>query len=504
MLTEVCTAFFDRAVDRRQLIGRILDAAIELTSGDRGAVFLVQAADPASKAEPAFLTSMVATGLKGGEIKVPTDQGIVGHVFKTRFPLIINDAQSDPRFFGKIDQATSYRTETILCVPMRTPKGRVVGVIEILNSKKGRFDEEDQGLLEVLALFASVALDQKDSLEELASQNESLRHERKNWIEMSENLFLSSSHPTLRSLFTNIPSYAKSDSNILIEGQSGTGKEVIARVLHGQSNRRDKPFIPLNCAAIPESLFEAELFGVARGAATGTAARKGKIELAQNGTLFLDEIGELPLSLQAKLLRVLQDKTVARVGTEEEAKKVDFRVISATNRDLAQMVADGRFREDLFYRINVVRVELPSLKERGVDIPEIVRTVLRRFNVERGWKVKSLSPEALALVEKYPWPGNIRQLQNKLESAIIVSGERNILEPQDFQFEGARRGQSEPALASPPLPTRDLNLRKAKHELEKQLIQEALRQSDGNKTKAALKLGITREGLRKALKLYGG
>ena len=491
LLSQVCSAFFDR-LDRRSLIARILDTAIQLTQGDRGTIFLAPL--EAAQLEGSELSSLIATGLEGREIRVSINDGVAGHVFRTSLPLLTNDAQHDLRFYPRIDEATGYVTQSILSVPLRTPGGKTLGVLEILNSKKGGFEQDELRVLEVLALFASIALEYRETIDTLNETTESIRQNRRSWAQQIERIPLKSENQALQELYDKLPSFAQSDSSILIEGESGTGKEVVAQAVHVRSNRRERPFVAINCAAIPESLFEAELFGVARGAATGTAARKGKIELSHGGTLFLDEIGELPLSMQAKLLRVLQERSVTRVGSEEKPKSVDFRLIAATNKNLASSVREGKFREDLFYRLNVVHFRLFPLRERTQDIPGLCAEILGRFVFERGWRTKTISNAAMEQLLRCAWPGNIRQLQNKLESAMIHSGHRMILEPEDFQFEV---DSSASQTASNVIP---LDLRTAKESLEKELIQRALQQTDGNKTQAAKLLGITREGLRKAMK----
>ena len=501
MLIQVCSAFFEN-LDRRVLITRILDTAIKMTRSDRGTVFLLPRSQmaPMKSRRGVQLTSLIATGLEGKEIKVNITQGIAGHVFRTNEALLINDVQRDSRFFPAIDQETNYHTETILCAPLRVPSGQTLGVLEILNSKKGHFEEQDLQLLQVLALFAAVALEQREAIDSLTDVNEKLNLERRYWMKQAEKCILQSSHSGLQEIYDKLPTFAQSDSNILIEGESGTGKEVIAQVVHLKSKRPNMPFIALNCAAIPESLFEAELFGVAPGAATGTVARRGKLELAEGGTLFLDEIGEVPLSIQVKLLRVLQEKAVSRVGSEELPKQIDFRIIAATNKNLEQLVRDGKFREDLYYRINVIRFYLPPLRERPGDIEMICSSILEAFVVERGWKLKTLSESALKHFRAYAWPGNIRQLQNKLESAVIVSADRQMLEVDDFQLTlGTLEKSIEGVSGKVRVVLDELNLKHAKDRIEREVIRQALNETGGNRTEAAKLLGITREGLRRAM-----
>lgn len=509
-LTQVCSAFFERH-DRQTLLMKIINAMIELTHGDRGSIFLVE--DLGAEDGPRAMTSLVATGMGGKEIKVDINQGIAGYVYRTGLPILVNDVQGDERFYKQIDRSTGYTTESMLSVPLRTLSGKTLGVIEVLNNKKGAFQDRDLQMLQVLSMYAAIALEHKITVDALTETNEKLRQGGGLWIQPRTDYSLKSTNARLQDVYDRLPTYAQSDSSILIEGESGTGKEVVAQMIHLKSGRRERPFVAVNCSAIPESLFEAELFGVAKGAATGTNARRGKVELAHGGTLFLDEIGELPLSAQAKLLRVLQDRTVTKVGADERPRPVDFRVVAATNRNLAEMVKEKKFREDLFYRINVVHFQLPALRERKGDIPDLSRAVLAKFLATRGWKPKTVSNAAMDRLVNFPWPGNIRQLANKLENAMILSGDRKVLEVQDFQLEwpsvngsqGLRLVAKEGEVISDRDPIMDLarrlqfNLREAKEAFELYFIDLALRETKGNKSQAARLIGITREGLRKAL-----
>lgn len=496
---EVCSAFFDH-LERPELLKRILDAAIHLTSSDRGTVFL-SPRDISVNNSKSELQSFVATGLDGRVITVNATQGIAGYVYTSGEALIINDVQTDPRFYSKIDFQTQYRTINIIAAPLVTRDNKTIGVIEVLNSSKGAFADEDLKILKVLALFAAIALEQREAIDNLSNQKVQLEQERLSLEKKSNNTNLKSSHPELQQLYEKIPVFAESDSNILIEGESGTGKEIIAQLIHANSCRSCHPFVAVNCAAITESLFEAELFGVTKGAATDTAARKGKIELAAGGTLFLDEIGELSPAAQSKLLRALQEKTITPVGSDKAPVLVDFRLIAATNADLKALVDAGKFREDLFYRINVIRIHLPALRERAEDIPELCSSIMENFTKNRGWPIKQIHPDAMLHLQAYAWPGNIRQLQNQLESAMIMSGQKPELLLEDFQLSTDSASPIKHGLGVKL--TSGFNMKAAKDSLERELISRALRESGGNKTRAARMLGLTREGLRKALQKMG-
>jgi two-component system nitrogen regulation response regulator NtrX len=299
---------------------------------------------------------------------------------------------------------------------------------------------------------------------------------------------------TMRRLEQQIRSAAPSSSRVLITGENGSGKEIVARTLHRNSLRADQPFIDVNCAAIPEELIESELFGHRKGAFTGAIDdRKGKFELADGGTLFLDEIGDMSLSAQAKVLRVLQEQTFQRVGGQQTIR-VDVRVIAATNKSLESEIANGRFRSDLYYRLNVIPIEVPPLRARGNDIALLAEHFLRRFAAEAAQPKKRLSAGAAAKLKGYHWPGNVRELRNVIERlAILVPGE--TIEAEDVQLGAAVEA---PAEIAPNLP-----LKEARDEFEKQYILARLREYAGNVSRTADALGVERSNLYRKLHAYG-
>ncbi len=305
----------------------------------------------------------------------------------------------------------------------------------------------------------------------------------------------------VRDLFSLIDKVAPSPTTVLISGESGTGKELVARALHEGSDRADGPFIQVNCGAIPDNLFEAELFGYERGAFTGAVASKpGRIELADGGTLFLDEVGELPRDMQVKLLRALQERTVDRVGGVQPVR-VDVRVVAATNVDLKLAVGAGAFRDDLFYRLNVIPIPLPSLRERIDDIPLLVEHFLRKFNDRLGRSVQRVDPEALAALLEHTWPGNIRELENLMERSVLLT-EGEVIGLADLP--GLRRGTPGPMSRDD---LDDLGLKEYVRvhtaKLERARIRRVLNAEDGNVTRAARRLGISRKSLQTKMKEYG-
>jgi DNA-binding NtrC family response regulator len=313
--------------------------------------------------------------------------------------------------------------------------------------------------------------------------------------------------PKLQSVFKTIDKVAASPTNVLITGESGTGKELIASALHNSSGRIDKPFIKINCAAIPRDLLESELFGYEKGAFTGAVSSKpGRFELADNGTLFLDEIGTIPLEMQVKLLRALQESEFERVGGVTTTR-VNVRLIAATNSDLAAEAAAGRFREDLYYRLNVVSIALPPLRERVEDIPLLVEHFKEKYNLRLNKKVERVSESALALLARYGWPGNIRELENVMERAVLFA-EGVMITPDDLPDAiRAPDAKREEAAASSPAPhvigpLKEI-VRQHTENLEKSLIMRALEETGGNVTKAARKLEISRKSLQNKMKELG-
>ena len=300
-------------------------------------------------------------------------------------------------------------------------------------------------------------------------------------------------HPEMQKLYQLIAQVARTASTVLIAGESGTGKELIARAIHRQGPRRDRPFVPVNPAAVSETLMESELFGHEKGAFTGAYQRKlGKFELAHGGTLFLDEIATLKPELQAKLLRVLQEREIERVGGTRSIK-VDVRIIAATNVDLKKAVSSGTFREDLFYRLNVVPIAVPPLRERREDIPLLVNHFVRKFNQEFKKQIAGVSPEALAALQEYPWPGNVRELQNIIERSIALV-EGPLIELKDLPLDLMLPDQRARAHAA-----ETLSLNEACEQFERHLIRRVLERAGWNRTEAARLLGLHRNTLKKKL-----
>ncbi len=326
----------------------------------------------------------------------------------------------------------------------------------------------------------------------LERENASLRQR------LGERLEIIGDSPPIRQLREQIATAAPTNGRVLIHGENGSGKELVARAIHTLSARSQRPFVEVNCAAIPEELIESELFGHERGAFTGALSRRrGRFELADGGTLFLDEIGDMSLKTQAKVLRALEEQAFERVGGRETIK-VDVRVIAASNRDLAALIAAGRFREDLYYRLNVIPIEVPPLRERREDIPLLIDHFIRVFCAENGKRVKTVSAEALAYFLAYEWPGNVRELRNMVERLVIMA-RRDVIGADDLP---APLRPKEPAPAGTG-PDGQRSLREARDNFERAYILAELRANDWNMTRTAERLGIERSHLYRKIKAYG-
>jgi DNA-binding NtrC family response regulator len=310
------------------------------------------------------------------------------------------------------------------------------------------------------------------------------------------------SSPQMKRVFELVEGVAYSSSTVLIQGESGTGKELVARAIHHRSPRRSRPFVAVNCSALTDTLLESELFGHEKGSFTGaSSAKRGLFEVADGGSIFLDEIGEVPAPTQVKLLRVLQEGEMKRVGSNE-IRRVDVRVIAATNADLDKARREGAFREDLYYRLNVITIDLPPLRDRSGDIPLLALHFLRKYTSRANKQIDSIQPEAMELLERYGWPGNVRELENVVERAVVLGRGDEVAEsdlPDGLRGPGPARRDSATALT-------DLPYRKAKEiavsEFERRYVQEVLSQSEGNVSQASRRAGMDRSNFRRVMKKY--
>lgn len=433
----------------------------------------------------------VATGAKKETVKkfeVKMGQGIAGKVAETGKPLLINDAARDNRWYSHISNQLAVQTKSIACVPMRL-NNNVIGVIEFMNKIDGSaFQENELELLRVFADLAAVAIANARQFELVEKENQRLREE------LAPTHQIVGESKAIQSVIAEGMKVADSMASTLILGESGTGKEVLARLIHQASPRNQRPLITLNCAALSESLLEAELFGYEKGAFTGAAKQTpGKFELADNSTIFLDEIAEMSPQMQAKLLRVLQDGVFYRVGGNTPIS-VDIRVIAATNKKIAEAVQQGHFREDLYYRLNVVEIHMPPLRERKEDIPLLAAHFVQIFQKDRGLAGIEISDAALQKMMTYDWPGNVRELKNAVERAVVMGNGKQVM-PDDLpmMFSAASIQNDIPV---------GLSLQDAVDAFKKKFIELNLKNTHGNQTEAAKNLGIQRSYLSRLISRY--
>lgn len=462
------------SIDLSALLNLIVNSAGELLACEASSLFLV---DPTGEQ----LVLKVATGPVSGEVKelrLKMGEGIAGWVAKHQKGLIVNDAQHDPRFAAAVDRATGFETRSVLAVPL-IDRHQVVGVLETLNTAKTKqFDQADLELLTVFSSYAAVAVRNANLVASMQDEREML----KGSLEERYRTFIVES-PAMQRVMEMSKRAAQSDSTVLLLGESGVGKEILARSIHNWSPRAAKPFVAVNCAALSDHLLESELFGHEKGAFTGAHQRKkGLLEIAQGGTIFLDEIGDMKPALQAKLLRVLQDREFDRVGGTQPIK-VDIRVIAATNQDLNRAIADGRFRNDLYFRLNVISLTIPPLRERREDIPALATFFVARYAKEMKRPRMGIHPKALKAVQQYAWPGNVRELANIIERAVVLAHD-DVITVDDLSLEHGEPGEHGTATLM------DLPFHQSVEEFKRQRVLEAIVQSGGSKTKAAFALQL--------------
>jgi formate hydrogenlyase transcriptional activator len=374
----------------------------------------------------------------GTVIELALDEDPAGLVWQTQRPLITSNMQELSRWPRFLERVEPYGVQSHCWLPLTTARRRL-GALVFTSKQPSIYDLADVPFLRQVANQVAVAVENARAFQEIAALNDQLAMEKAYLEEevRTEQEFgdIVGESSSLRVVLKNVETVAPTDSTVLICGETGTGKELIARALHDLSPRQDRTFVKLNCAAIPMGLLESELFGHEKGAFTGAIAQKiGRFELANEGTLFLDEVGDIPLELQPKLLRVLQEQEFERLGSNRTIH-VDVRLIAATNRDLGQMVAEGRFRGDLYYRFNVFPITIPPLRERPDDIPRLVRHFTHRFARRMGRRIESIPTTTMEALSSYPWPGNVRELQNVIERAVILSSGKSLQVPlSDLQL----------------------------------------------------------------------
>ncbi len=443
----------------------LLDGLIELTGAEKGFLVLLE------EGQPQVAAARHIDPEKLGDPKTQLSDSILARVLSTREPLVVDDAQRSTEWSAS-ESVVQLRLHSVLCVPL-LDRGEVIGLLYVGNDKLTHvFDESSLEVATVFSAQASLLLSQRRRYEELGKKTEALESE----LEALRFGSIIGACDSMQDVFRKVRKVASSDVSVIVYGETGTGKELVAREVHRLSPRAKGPFVVINCGAIPEALLESELFGHVRGAFTGAVSdKRGRFQLADRGTLFLDEIGEMPLALQVKLLRALQERVVTPVGGTRD-DSVDIRVVAATHRSLEHEIKAGRFREDLFYRLHVVNLALPPLRDRGDDLEILSRYFLAQETKAQGRRLRGFSKPCLEAMRKYRWPGNIRELQNRVKKAVVLA-DGPLIGPDDIDLRDEDLEEV-------------LTLSEAKERFQRRYIQLVLERNGGNRTRAARELGV--------------
>jgi Nif-specific regulatory protein len=447
---------------------KVLEAVVEISAADRAAILLTEEGNEG-------FSSVIGWDRKLGSTQpIQVSQTILNQVIEENVAVLCNDVRDDETF-REAESLLTPQVRSVLAVPLEV-QDKVLGVLYLdASSQVARFDSELLQLVTALGNVAALAIENASRMERLGDENRRLLQE----LNIQHSMVGES--PRIRAVYQFVSRVAPRESTVLINGESGTGKELVARAIHSNSSRKERPFVAINCAAIVDTLLESELFGHEKGAFTGAVGqKKGKLETAEGGTVFLDEVGELAAPLQAKLLRVLQEREFERVGGTRSIK-LDIRLIAATNVDLNEASRSGKFRSDLYYRLNVVSIEVPPLRDRAEDIPLLAAYFTARYSEKVNRRVAGISPKARACLLRYPWPGNVRELENAIERAVVL-GSTELILPEDLPDSILE----ETAASGEPVTALHDGIREAK----KKIIEQAIEQANGNYTDAAGLLGV--------------
>jgi transcriptional regulator with GAF, ATPase, and Fis domain len=469
------------------LLVQMAETAIRLLSAERASIFLWDKANRTLVGRPAL-------GVEGGELRIPDDAGIVGQTVQSGEPRRVDvDVAAEQREIDRrVDRNLKFETRSLLAVPLRGQSGELFGAFELINKIGGNFTDDDQEALTELAAHAAVALENTQELEKLVNTKRQVAEQAAQGVQ------LIGDSPAIVALRSTIRRVAETELAVLVLGENGTGKEVVAQMIHYHSLRRSEPFVAVNCAALTETLLESELFGHEKGAFTDAReTRQGKFELAASGTLFLDEIGDMSLGGQAKLLRVLEEKVVVRVGGSASIP-TNARVIAATNQNLADLVRTRKFREDLYFRLNVVTLDLPPLRQRDDDVVLLAEHFLKHFSALARRKPLRFTAQAKKRLVAHEWPGNVRELRNLMERLAYLSAEdQDKLDAPDLAF------IMSPSAGAGGGVELDATLAEGTRQFQMEFIQQHIQRVRGNMTAAAERLGLHRSNLYRKMRQLG-
>jgi transcriptional regulator with GAF, ATPase, and Fis domain len=472
-------------VELDDLLATFADRVARALGADRATLWLIDG-------ETDEIRSRVATLPELPELRVPQGTGVVGLVARTGELLNIRDAAADPRWAEDVARAIGYAPTSMLTAPI-IRRGQIRGVLQILNKRTGAFDTRDEEFARVLAEQIGRALDYTSLRGDDAQRGMTVRGRFNHVIGRS---------PAMAAVYEMIVRAAQTDATVLLRGETGTGKGLLARAIHVNSDRRAAPYVHVDCTTLPDALVESELFGHERGAYTGADSRViGKVEAANGGTLFLDEVGELPLPLQGKLLRFVQERQFERIGGRETLT-ADVRIVAATNRDLAALANAGQFRSDLYFRLRVVEIEIPPLRERGAaDIADLADHFVQQFARKYRKGKLQLAETARPALVAYGWPGNVRELENTIERAVVLSKGEEIT-VKDLGLRSGQPGAADSMIGIPAMPADGVTLPAGLSlaEAERRYAKAILDREGGNQSAAARALGVSRNKLARLLR----
>jgi len=471
-----------QSLEMHELLQQMAETSTRLLGAERASIFLWDKPNKTLVGRPAL-------GVEGNELRIPDNAGIVGQVVSDGQPRRVDSDRKDEQreIDRSVDEKLNFQTDSLLCIPLRSADGEMLGAFEMINKIDGNFTDDDEQALIELASHAVIALQSSQQYEHLLTSRNQMAEQAAASVQMIGNC------EAIDKLRSTVARVANTELAVLILGENGTGKEVISQQIHYLSERRSEPFVAINCAALPDTLLESELFGHEKGAFTDAHdTRTGKFELASGGTLFLDEIGDMSLSGQAKLLRVLEEKVVVRVGGSTPIS-TDARVIAATNQNLAEMVSKKTFREDLYFRLCVVTVDLPPLRDRDDDVILLAEHFLNDFCLKARRQPPTFTAAAKKRLLGHRWPGNVRELRNLMERlAYLSQGDKIDADELAFILSPGQQEKSVLAL--------DLPLTDATREFQIEYIKQHIERARGNMTDAAKRLGLHRSNLYRKMK----